>query len=938
MMTNQQSNPEPGASRANGPIANELSLSLPKGSLLELLEMSTDVVFSLTIDDAKMSYVTPSAVEVFGVSADELVGTDQRWFEMVHPDDQLVLKSNLSRILQIKNFEHRFRVVHADGSYRKLVGRFGLIYDPQGKPVSIGGVVQNVTDDHKAQLAESQAVYHSLVESLPISVFRKDADGRFLFANGKFCSEINRSLSEVVGTTDVELFGETLGRKYKDDDDWVLKTGLAFHDIESHPDADGNILHVEVLKAPIVDTEGKRIGIQGMFWDVTARQQAEQALRDAKEMAEQASRSKSDFLANVSHEIRTPMNGIIGMSELFLENSTIPAQRERVEMILESAESLLTLINEILDFSKIEAGKVQLESQRFDFRNKIGDTLRSLAFRAHAKGLELVTEFDGEIPDEIIGDLSRIRQVVVNLVSNSIKFTESGRIEFLVKMLEQKSDRVKLKFVVIDTGIGIAKDKLKTIFREFEQADSSTTRQYGGTGLGLAIASKIVELMGGQLNVESELDVGSTFSFQSEFLFGSHGTTKQDRELVRNRRVLFCVGDDRMRESLSTLAERWSMLAVPAANPEDAKQNLLKLNELSRIDDQGESQIEILVLDSSCDPENQLLNWIDNQEALSIPKVILLTPTSGFQDSHQSNRADIVQRLLKPAKESDLWEAFRSAVLTESDSQESIVVPDVIAAPTTPKRALEILLAEDNIINQKLAIALLSREGHKVQLAKDGLEAVALFKQQSFDLVLMDIQMPEMDGLEATAEIRKIEKADDSNSRTPIIALTAHAGTSDRARCLAGGMDEYLSKPIRAKKLYEIIDQQTGMDSSREVAQSDSAITTTVVDWPVALETVGGDSALLKDLIQVFLKERASMQALIESAVNDQRGQDLRVSAHSLKGAMRHLGATTTWQISGKLESLGDAEEFDVSEAKQLLVQLDESLNLVTNEFGRFLE
>ena len=915
-----------------GPSSPMLSHEIAMG----LLEQSIDLVWAFSVDGKSLDYLSPSALRYYGRTQQDMLQTPNLWLDLIHHEDRQELQANLARMLELKSFEQTFRIVDGESRAWSIEGRFRLICDADDRPIAIAGLGHDLTRhaDTERRLIEAESVYHSLVESLPICVFRKDKGGRIVFANKKYCAEMDGTLDEVKGKTDVELFGEVFGAKYMRDDAWVMDTGELFHDIESHPGPDGSTLYIEVYKSPVVDARGKTIGIQGMFWDVSAKEEAERAILQGKEMAEQASRAKSDFLANVSHEIRTPMNGIIGMSELLLENIDDAEHRDRLEMILESGESLLGLINEILDFSKIESGKLVLESERFDIREGLGDTLRSLAFRAHAKDLELVCHFDNDVPAEIIGDLQRLRQVIINLVGNAIKFTEQGEIEVSVCTGRKSAGQVQLNIAVSDTGIGIPHDKQQNVFREFEQADTSTTREFGGTGLGLAISSKIVELLGGKLQLESEAGQGSRFFFDATFMTESSAPPAPAKTL-QNRTVLMYASNLTLREHFDDLLLHWGMNASSTDSIRRAKQ---------RLSDDAGRPIEIFVVDVATSKSAELLSWLDRQTGFTTPKVILLASTAGMDPLLKEQRLDVVQHLLKPVKESDLQESFHAA-LTERKSNQtsgnSISAASASVANASdgkPNRVLNILVAEDNVVNQKLAVALLERHGHRVQLACNGAEAVELFRDFPFDLVLMDIQMPVMDGYTSTAKIREVEARTSADLRTPIVALTAHAGSKDRAKCLANGMDDYLSKPIRAEKLYRIIDQQTGTQTSDETKKSKEAKRRSVIDWPQAFETVGGERSLLKELIAVFLEERPQMMERINRPALDGNGQNLRVAAHSLKGALAHLGAREASNIAGNLETMGASGLVDVDLAIEQFNALNQSLEAVCQEYRKFLD
>ena len=906
-----------------------------------LLEMVSDLVCSFSVDGQRLLYLNPAAIRIYGAPLQTLVDQPDLWIVSIHESDARILMDNLKQIGQTKSFNQRFRIVQPSGRQILLDGHFQLIFDALGKPDFIGATANDISGQVRAErkLDESRAIYHSLVESLPINVFRKDRDGRIVFANQAFCDGLGKRLDELIGKSDADLFGPELAAKYAKDDAWVLQTGLPFQDIESHPNGDDNI-YVEVLKAPVTSGSDRRIGIQGMFWDVTDRKKAEQSLRDAKEIAESASRAKSEFLANVSHEIRTPMNGIIGMTDLLLASVTKRENRESLELIQSSAESLLSLINDILDFSKIEAGKVELESERFDLRNDLGDTLRSLAFRAHDKNLELIARFAPNVPNQIVGDIMRLRQVIINLISNAVKFTHQGFVKLDVEMEEQgydqlgddqPSQKTRLRFSVTDSGIGIASEKQNLIFSEFLQADNTTTRQYGGTGLGLTIAKRIVELMGGQLKVESQPGRGSRFYFSADFVVDSISKLEILDSLAQ-KSVLIVASSAELSANLKSVLSQWNMQAFTADNP---AQTLKSLNEHAIAGD----PIDLVLIDIEVQSSSgsELAAQIRNDKLFSQTPIIVLAKTNTVDFGVDRSELGIDDQLLKPIKETELHNSI--AIVLGLLNPKTTTNATIAAASGLSEHPLTVLVAEDNLVNQRLAEALLDKVGHTVVIANNGREAVDCFKSQHFDLVLMDVQMPEVDGFEATYEIRKYQSVQ-GNHRVPIVAVTAHASVADRKHCLSAGMDEYLAKPIRAVDLYKLIDSITGHRSTigqSPLANSDAS--ESIVDWARAFETVGGDRSLLEDLIRVFLKDRETLFTNISNAIDDGNANELRLSAHSLKGALTHLGGREPARLAAILEEIATARELESKSdvLTEVLDKLKASLDPLAAAMADFL-
>ena len=910
-----------------GGNSNNGNYTEPEDHFSHLLEMVRDLVWSLSLTDHRVLYVNSAAEKVYGRPLTELTDHSVQWISYVHDDDQQPLQEKLDQIDQLKTFSHDFRIVQADRSNIWLNGQFQLICDDTGQPAYIGVSAHDLTQrlDTERKLEEAQAFYHSLVESLPINVFRKDKKGRIVFANQRYLDEVQFELSDILGKTDLDLFPD-MAEKYMRDDAWVLRTGLPFHDIESH-NKGGEMIFVEVFKAPVIDATGERIGIQGMFWDVTDRKKAEKALRDAKDMAESASRAKTDFLANVSHEIRTPMNGIIGITELLLSGTEDKERREYLELIHTSADSLLTLINDLLDFSKIEAGKIQLESKRFSLRNSLGDTLRSLAVRVHGKGLELIESYGNDVPVIIVGDLMRIRQVIINLVGNAIKFTHKGQVELRIECLKLNDGVAKLQFSVIDSGIGIPEHKLEVIFSEFEQADSSTTRQYGGTGLGLAISSKLVSLMGGKLQVESTVDQGSRFFFTADFHYDDTLIDEWSASEFQGHKATVLIENDRLRQVIGEILQRVGMNTFGS---NQVSETLTLLENMAGIG--GELGVFITDIDLSSNLGMELIKKIEQLKITEQMPLICLSSTATSGVTIDRSKWDITDILIKPVREQDLLNSIALSLGlispdTTSESSSSAILLEESVAP------LRILIAEDNLVNQKLAVALLKKEGHQVEVANNGRQAVLLFQQHEFDLILMDVQMPEVDGYEATREIRELQTQ--LGKRIPIIALTAHAGPADRQKCLSAGMDEYISKPIRVEELHARIEKMTGRPSTTTSSEDNQIVNTQSVEWEQAFETVGGDRQLLSELIKVFLKDQSQMLSNIEVALEQQDSQSLRLAAHSIKGALNHLGGRLAANFAAELELMGQENLLD--EASKCLEQFRTALKQVTEEMKTFI-
>lgn len=769
-------------------------------------------------------------------------------------------------------------------------------------------------------LAGSEEKHRAIIENIEDGYYEIDGQGRF--------AVFNNSLREITGYDADQLRQLDYRRlltpaeteKVIQTFDKVRQTGQAVKDLGFViVRKDGTRRWVETSVSPITGADGEPDGYRGILRDVTRRRQAD-ALKQEKMAAEAASRSKSEFLANMSHEIRTPLNAIIGMAELLLASSLSREQREDLMVVQSAAYALLSVINDILDFSKIEAGKLELERSTFNLRNFLGEALKILAIKAHEKNLELAYRVAPDVPDRLVGDPHRFRQVLLNLVGNAVKFTDSGEVIVYARSKSLKGNRLLLHVAVRDTGVGIATGKQALIFEAFSQADGGTSRKYGGTGLGLAVSAQLVNLMGGQIAVKSELGKGSIFHFTIAFDVDAEATESAALadEIDLNGLQVLVVDDNATHlKILCEMLGGWKMIPKPAVSAAAAAEQLEQMQ-------QSRGAFDLALIDSDLAQSGALSLMRKIQAAEdNAARIILMLTTTTAKATTWLDEVEIGALVTKPVRPSDLLDAIIQALSSQRWPEEKQIDKHApgqeFALPS-----LNILVAEDTPFNQKYIRRLLDNWHCRSTIVDNGRQAIAALAEQEFDLVLMDVQMPEMDGLTATALIRRQEQRTDRH--LPILAMTAHAMRGDRERCMDAGMDDYVPKPISAATLLKAICRVEPLSGSVVAMQAavDTSAADDAAELAVYLEAFNNDGAFFKEVAEMFISDYPPLLASVNQAIAAEDRETLSRAAHSLKGMARNFQVDDAADAARRLEQLADQGQFE--KARELCLQLTDEL------------
>jgi len=895
----------------------------------------------------RFEMMNPAYARMHGYTVDEM--RDMSILDVLTPESRKRVPAMIEKIHETGHCQFEAKHVRKDGTIFPVWVDSTAIKDSTGKVLFRAVNVMDISDRKRSEkiLDIEQTLMNNLMNSIPDKIYFKDLESRFIRIN-KAAAELMHvgDPEDAVGHTDFDYFTEEHARPAYEDEQWIIKTGQSIIKEEKETIANEPDRWVKTIKLPLLDRNGNIIGTFGTSSDITdqksmmeilqeTNRQLEESTIKANDLAvqaEMANVAKSEFLANMSHEIRTPMNGVIGMTGLLLETNLDEEQQRYTEIIRSSGETLLTLINDILDFSKIEAGKLELEILNFNLHSLLDDFAAALAVRANEKNLEFICAADPDVPALLMGDPGRLRQILTNLTGNALKFTEHGEVSVHARCVERDDKEVKILFSVKDTGIGIPENKLGILFNKFTQVDSSTTRQYGGTGLGLAISKQLSELMGGEIGVKSEAGKGSEFWFTVRLKLQPENSQNTLPVMANLNGVKVLVVDDNAtnREMLVIRMNSWGMKPFEAADGPSAYRAMAEA-----YDEKDPFDIAVLDMHMPGMDGVMLAQIIKGDSRLCNTPLVLLTSMGERGDARRFENIGFAGYLVKPLRHLDLYNVLSVTLATHRGTSECGVVSPEFHPIVTSHSAREavritvdpntrLLLVEDNIINQQVAMGILKKYGLKADAAADGSEALKMLENIAYDLVLMDVQMPVMDGFEATRHIRDPHSSV-LNHTIPVIAMTANALQGDRELCLEAGMNDYVSKPIEPQKLIEALERWLPVERihSKSGDKFDDAHQNkplpednrSIFDREALLNRLMGDEELIRDVIATYIQEIPSLVSQLKTSL---AAGDVKTSerlVHTIKGSSANLGAEALRGVAANLEKFTKSGELDLVKA-----------------------
>ena len=919
----------------NNQLAQELELLQQVETVISRGKKEWETIFDAVAD---LIFVTDSGGNITRVNKAAV--------QKLNSSFQAIIGSPLLEVICAKDRSVPPELHGGEMEIPRLGGIFEVLIEPialEGSPRTIH-VLHDISKRKQIEddIVRQKRFFESLVVNNPASIIVLDEKEQITSCNPAFENLFGYTQDEIVGADLDNLI--TTEATFHEAAQFTQQTltGGTIHGIGKRRRKDGKFVDVEIFAVPVIVGEQK-VGVLGIYHNITE-------LLRARQEAEEANQAKSEFLANMSHEIRTPMNGVIGMLELALDTSLTDEQREFLNISLQSAETLLKLINDILDFSKIEAKRMELENINFNLRTTVEDAASSLAQRAQDKGLELASLIDPDLMSELKGDPARLRQIMINLIGNAIKFTHQGEVVIRAEPVGETDTHATIYFSIQDTGIGIPPDRQQSVFERFTQADGSTTRKYGGSGLGLTICKQLVEAMGGEIGLQSIAGVGSTFWFQINFEkqpAEKRGTTPLIISPVNLSGIRILGVDDNAtnRTILTKTIEGFGCRVVTVASGSKAIEVLR-----NALRDGDSFQVVLLDMQMPGMDGEQTARAIKGDPALREVHIIVLTSIGQRGDAAHMQALGCSGYLLKPVRQHMLYEALVAVLGRKEEKEPAIITRHLLAEQRQSNQ--RILLAEDNPINQKLAVIVLNKAGFFVDAVENGLQVIEKTKTGKYNVILMDVQMPELDGLQATRIIREWEAG---RQHIPIVAMTAHAMKGDRERCLEAGMDDYVSKPLEIRILLGVLDrwlQPSEHDEAQPVGTEEpipsaapSSLTPTeppappMNDLPMniegALERFSGDRPFLIEMSRDYIAGFPERFKDIKTAIEAHNATDLSRLAHNLKGVSANFSSDPVTRLSAELEALGRQDDF--ATAPKLLASLEaeaERLVLYLKETG----